>query len=54
MEPLYQLEPNLSAAEFIDVLVRSTPAERRPVHDADTIRAMLRHVDLFLMARVGE
>ncbi len=34
----YQVEPNLTAEEFIDVLVRSTLAERRPVHDRDTIR----------------
>lgn len=27
----YQLEPELSTDEFIDVLVRSTLGERRPV-----------------------
>jgi hypothetical protein len=53
MDPLYQLEPNLSASGFIDVLVRSTLAERRPVHDADTVRAMLRQADSFLTARVA-
>ena len=33
----YQLEPGLKPDEFIDVLVRSTLAERRPVHDPDVI-----------------
>jgi hypothetical protein len=32
------IEPNLPAAEFLNVLVRSTLAERRPIHGADTIR----------------
>ena len=53
MEVLYQLEPNLSVTEFIDVLVRSTLAERRPVHDAETMRAMLSHADVILTARVA-
>jgi len=48
----YQLEPELSPQEFIDVLVRSTLAERRPVDDPDTIRGMLRHADLIVTARL--
>lgn len=48
---LYQLEPDLSADEFIDILVRSTLAERRPVQDRDRIERMLRHADLILTAR---
>jgi predicted N-acetyltransferase YhbS len=47
----YQLEPELGAAEFIDVLVRSTLAERRPVDRPDVIDAMLRHADLIVTAR---
>lgn len=49
---IYQLEPDLSPLEFIDVLVRSTLAERRPVGDAETIRGMLRHADLIVTARL--
>lgn len=49
----YQLEPDLSPTEFVDVLVRSTLGERRPVHDADTMRAMLTNADVILTARVG-
>lgn len=48
----YALEPNLSSEEFIDVLSRSTLAERRPVDDAATIEAMLRNADLILTARL--
>src|SRR6476646_7585377 len=48
---LYQLEPDLSPAEFIDVLVRSTLAERRPVHEADTVRGMLANADVIVTAR---
>jgi ribosomal protein S18 acetylase RimI-like enzyme len=47
----YDLEPCLSSAEFIDLLVRSTLAERRPVAEADTIAAMLAKADLILTAR---
>ena len=53
MDITYQQEPGLDPAEFIDVLVRSTLAERRPVHDADTIHGMLAHADLILTARAG-
>ena len=49
----YQAEPSLAADEFIDVLVRSTLAERRPVHDLDAIRAMLKNADVILTARAG-
>ena len=38
---IYQQEPDLSPEECVDVLVRSTLAERRPVHDAGTIQVML-------------
>ncbi len=52
MTATYNREPNLTADEFIDVLVRSTLAERRPVHDVDAIRGMLKNADLILTARV--
>ena len=50
----YQLEPNLNVAEFVDVLVRSTLAERRPVHRPDVVRGMLEHADVILTARVND
>ena len=49
----YQLEPALAPEEFIDVLVRSTLAERRPVEEANTIRAMLKNADVIVTARLG-
>ncbi len=48
----YGQEPSLSPEEFIDVLMRSTLAERRPVHDRDTIRKMLTHADVIVTARL--
>ena len=53
MDVIYQQEPRLSSEEFIDILVRSTLAERRPIGEPDTIAAMLAHADLILTARVG-
>jgi GNAT superfamily N-acetyltransferase len=53
MDVTYRLEPGLSPAEFIDVLVRSTLAERRPVHDAAAIRQMLAHADVIVTARAA-
>ena len=49
----YRLGPDLTPEAFTDVLVRSTLPERRPVHDAGTIRAILRNADLIQHARPG-
>ena len=49
----YQIEPSLSADEFVDVLRRSTLAERRPVSDAAVIAGMLAHAGLIVTARLG-
>jgi ribosomal protein S18 acetylase RimI-like enzyme len=51
MQVMYRREPDLSPEEFIDVLVRSTLAERRPVHDRAAIEGMLHHADVLLTAR---
>ena len=48
----YRLEPDLTPDDFIDVLVRSTLAERRPISELDTIRAMLKNADVILTARL--
>jgi GNAT superfamily N-acetyltransferase len=47
----YQLEPELRSDEFIDVLKRSTLAERRPVDKPDRIERMLRKADVVVTAR---
>ena len=48
----YGLEPDLTPAEFIDVLMRSTLGERRPVEDVDRIGHMLAGADLIVTARI--
>lgn len=47
----YAEEPDLSPEEFVDVLRRSTLAERRPVDDAARIAGMLRNAGAVLTAR---
>jgi GNAT superfamily N-acetyltransferase len=51
MDVKYDLEPGLVAEEFVDLLVRSTLAERRPVGDPETIETMLRHAGVIATAR---
>ncbi|MBV8510742.1 MAG: GNAT family N-acetyltransferase [Xanthobacteraceae bacterium] len=47
----YALEPDLSAEEFRSVLIASTLAQRRPVHDPARLDKMLRNADLIITAR---
>lgn len=47
----YSLEPHLVVDEFVDVLRRSTLAERRPVNDSATMAGMLAHADIIVAAR---
>ena len=53
MDISYHLEsyPELGVDEFIDVLERSTLAQRRPVGEPETIRGMLEHADIIVTAR---
>ena len=55
MDVIYQLEDRRSVAEgeFVDLLRRSTLAERRPIDEPETIRGMLEHADVLVTARVG-
>ena len=53
MDIAYRIEPDLTAEEFIAVLVRSTLAQRRPVDETSTIRGMLEHADVIVTARAG-
>jgi hypothetical protein len=52
MDIVYSSEATLSADEFIDLLVRSTLAERRPIHDIKTISEMLANASIIITARV--
>jgi ribosomal protein S18 acetylase RimI-like enzyme len=47
----YALEPGLTPDEFVDVLRRSTLAERRPIDDAPTIAGMLAGASVIATAR---
>jgi GNAT superfamily N-acetyltransferase len=51
-EIVYGLEPSLSPEAFVDLLERSTLAERRPVNNPQTIRGMLHHADCIVTARL--
>ena len=53
MEVIYAVEPGLGVDEFLDVLARSTLAERRPIEEPETIRGMLAHAGVIATARVG-
>jgi ribosomal protein S18 acetylase RimI-like enzyme len=53
VEILFAVEPGLSVAEFIDVLERSSLAERRPVTDLKRIGTMLENADIIVTARAG-
>ena len=54
MEIQYHTDRTITAAEFIDVLRRSTLAERRPIDNANCIQAMLVHADLLCTAWDGD
>lgn len=47
----YAMEPDLTATEFIDILTRSTLADRRPTQEPGTIEGMLRGADVLIVAR---
>jgi predicted N-acetyltransferase YhbS len=47
----YGIEENLDPAEFVDVLERSGLAARRPVDEAERIRAMVENANLTVCAR---
>ena len=49
----YDASRTISEAEFVDLLRRSTLGERRPIHDAKSIQAMLRHANLLCTAWDG-
>ena len=50
----YQTNQPITPAVFIDLLVRSTLGERRPIADAEAIAGMLAHADLTVTAWDGE
>ena len=55
MDVIYAREsyPDFTPEEFVDLLVRSTLAERRPVGEPGTVRGMLEHAGVIITARVA-
>lgn len=51
MQVNYAIEPDLTAQAFLDILRRSTLAERRPVDDNEKIAGMLARADVIVTAR---
>jgi predicted N-acetyltransferase YhbS len=49
----YAIEPNLTPGEFVDILNRSTLAERRPIDQPEVIRGMLANASVIVTARDG-
>jgi GNAT superfamily N-acetyltransferase len=47
---LYQHSRPITEPEFVDLLKRSTLAERRPIDDPKSVEAMLGHANLFCTA----
>jgi GNAT superfamily N-acetyltransferase len=54
MDIHYSAKVTISETQFIDLLRRSTLAERRPINDPDCIQSMLRHANLLCTAWNGE
>ena len=52
MYVIYKVEETLDPDEFVDVLNRSTLAERRPVEDKDRIKQMCVNANLIITARL--
>jgi len=52
MDITYKIENQLDPKEFVDVLRRSTLAERRPVDDLERMKKMCENADLIVTARL--
>lgn len=50
----YKINTPISTDQFIDLLVRSTLGERRPVHDRACMEGMVNHSNLIITAWEGE
>jgi hypothetical protein len=53
MNVTFRTETAITPDEFVDVLRRSTLAERRPIDEPETIRAMLTNANVIVTARAG-
>lgn len=53
-EIIYSSNRKITPEEFVDILKRSTLAERRPVNDPQRIQMMLTHGNILVTAWAGE
>jgi ribosomal protein S18 acetylase RimI-like enzyme len=54
VEIAYAVNKPIAAADFVDLLRRSTLAERRPIDDGPCIQGMLDHANLLVTAYAGD
>lgn len=50
----YEIKPEISVEDFIDILNRSGLGERRPVDDIEVITGMLKNADIIITAYDSE
>jgi ribosomal protein S18 acetylase RimI-like enzyme len=50
----YRTDVKITTDQFIDILNRSTLAERRPINDRKKMNGMVQHGNIFVTAWVGE
>jgi GNAT superfamily N-acetyltransferase len=53
-EVSYSASKKITVAQFIDLLKRSTLAQRRPVHDPERIRKMIEYGNVLVTAWAGD
>lgn len=54
IEVRYSTRDSISVEQFIDLLQKSTLAERRPVEDLNAMTHMVEHADLIVTAWIGD
>lgn len=54
MKITYEVNVKISVEEFVDLLKRSSLAERRPVEDLECMTQMLEHGSLLITAKDGD
>lgn len=50
----YKINTSVSASQFIDLLCKSSLAERRPINDQECIEGMLKNSNLIVTAWLGD
>ena len=50
----YNINKNITATEFIEILNNSALGKRRPIDDLDTIKGMLKNADIIITANIED